>query len=165
MTTSDIAVFGLYTNGATDQAVEAFVKAGIRKSDVFVLFCDQFYTRSFAAKHRTVLPAGISPRGSAHEPNIEGSLGIADPAAGPVKGVLPEALMSMGVPEDGVKQYVDRIKEGSVLVSVTCHTLEDTARAIGLIEQTGAEELGKAHRNHPATTTSHPRVRAAGSHK
>jgi hypothetical protein len=134
-------VFGLYMSGAAEQAVDALVKAGFRRSDIVVLFPENEMTHRFAQQHGTLIPQGVDVGAP-----LEGSLGIADPGGGPVKGALPDALAEMGVPEDRKQACEDRVKEGAVLLSVRCKGPEDVPLAVRVLEQTGAEAVGSGQR-------------------
>jgi len=133
------AAFGIYRSREdAKRAVEQLEHDGFRRLDVRVLFPDNEQTREFVRENQTIPPEGTASGRTANE-DLDGSLGLTEPARGPVRGALPEALRDMGIPEDEAQEIGNRVKDGGILVSVSCDRVGDTERARAALQQTGAE--------------------------
>ena len=163
------AVFGLYPSVArAERAVDDLVSGDFSHDDVSVLMADNKGSKDFAHEKRTKAPEGTTT-GVAAGGTIGGTLGLlagigalAIPgvgpfiAAGPIMGALAGlgvgsavgglvgALVGMGIPEYEAKRYEGRVKEGGVLLSVHCDTSEEIARAKGILERSGADDIASA---------------------
>jgi hypothetical protein len=67
---------------------------------------------------------------------------LAGIGAGGVLGGLAGALVGMGIPEYEAKRYEGRIKEGGILLSVHCDNADWKKRALDIMKQTGANDIG-----------------------
>src|SRR5258706_9495382 len=154
MAGKNTAVFGIYRDRQhAEQAVDALRVAGFRNSDVSALLPDNVGTKDFAHEKNTKAPEGTTTGGTSGAV-VGGALGwlagigaLAIPgvgpfiAAGPIMGALAGlggggavggligALVGMGIPEYEAKRYEGRLKEGGVLLSVHCNSLEEISRA------------------------------------
>jgi hypothetical protein len=132
-------VIGIYqTSQQAEIAVDKLIQAGFQAGDISVLHPDNQSSRDFADKKHTRHPRGTVQGESASAP-LEGTLGLADPAQGPIRGALSEALNEMGIPPDW--PCVERVLNGDILFSVPCHTLEESGKAIEVLQKTGAENI------------------------
>lgn len=162
-----IAVFGLYrTRQAVEEAVQALRNENFRNDDVSVLFPETTGTKDFAHEKHTKAPEGSSA-GAGTGAVIGGALGwltgigaLAIPGIGPfiaagpivsllagigagsVIGGISGALIGMGIPEYEAKRYEGRIKEGGILLSVHCDNAEWKKKAMAVLKQSGAEDIG-----------------------
>lgn len=163
----NIAVFGIYrTRESVEQAVEALRAADFRNTDISVLFSENVGTKDFAHEKHTKVPEG-STAGAGTGAVIGGALGwltgigaLAIPGVGPfiaagpivaalagvgaggVLGGIAGALVGMGIPEYEAKRYEGRVKEGGILISVHCDNTDWKKRAIEILKQTGAGDIG-----------------------
>lgn len=163
----NIAVFGMYrTREAVEQAVYALQKADFRNTDISVLFSENVGTKDFAHEKHTKLPEGSSA-GAGTGAILGGALGwlsglgaLAIPGVGPfiaagpivsllagigaggVIGGIAGALVGMGIPEYEAKRYEGRVKEGGILLSVHCDNADWKKRAVEVLKETGAEDIG-----------------------
>jgi len=163
----NIAVFGIYrTRQAVEEAVTALKNANFRSTDISVLFSENVGTKDFAHEKHTKLPEGSSA-GAGTGAVIGGTLGwltgigaLAIPGVGPfiaagpivaalagigaggVLGGIAGALVGMGIPEYEAKRYEGRIKEGGILLSVHCDNSDWKTRAMDIMKQTGAGDIG-----------------------
>jgi len=163
----NIAVFGIYSNRQNaEEAVLALKNANFRNTDISVLFSENEGTKDFALEKHTKLPEGSSA-GAGTGAVIGGALGwltgigaLAIPGVGPfiaagpiisllagigaggVLGGIAGALVGMGIPEYEAKRYEGRIKEGGILLSVHCDSADWEKRAIEILKQTGAGDIG-----------------------
>src|SRR5258706_14778704 len=142
--------------------------SGFSNDDISVLLPDNKSTREFAHEKNTKAPEGTTT-GVTTGGAIGGTLGLlagigalAIPgvgpfiAAGPIMGALAGlgvggavggligALVGMGIPEYEAKRYEGRIKEGGVLLSVHCNSLEEISRAKDLLKHTGAQDIASS---------------------
>jgi len=162
-----IAVFGLYrTRRDVENTVQALQDADFRNEDVSVLFSDTAGTKDFAHEKHTKAPEG-STAGAGTGAVIGGALGwltgigaLAIPGVGPfiaagpivaalagigagsVIGGITGALIGMGIPEYEAKRYEGRIKEGGILLSVHCDNSDWKQKALDVLKQSGAEDVG-----------------------
>lgn len=162
-----IAVFGVYrTRHDVENTVQALQDADFRNEDVSVLFSDTSGTKDFAHEKHTKAPEG-SAAGAGTGAVIGGALGwltgigaLAIPGVGPfiaagpivaalagvgagsVLGGIAGALIGMGIPEYEAKRYEGRIKEGGILLSVHCDNSNWKEKAMGILKQSGAEDIG-----------------------
>ena len=163
----NIAVFGIYRNRQNvEEAVQSLKNADFRPTDISVLFSENLGTKDFAHEKHTKLPEGASA-GVGTGVVIGGALGwltgigaLAIPGVGPfiaagpivsllagigagsVIGGIAGALVGMGIPEYEAIRYEGRIKEGGILLSVHCDDSDWKNRAMDLLKQTGAIDIG-----------------------
>jgi hypothetical protein len=69
---------------------------------------------------------------------------LAGAGAGGVAGGIAGALVGMGIPEYEAKRYVGRMKEGGILLSVHCDSIDWAKRAKKILEETGADDISSA---------------------
>jgi hypothetical protein len=162
-----IAVFGVYrTRRDVENTVQALQEAGFRNEDVSVLFSDSSGTKDFAHEKHTKAPEGTTA-GAGTGAVLGGALGwltgigaLAIPGVGPfiaagpivaalagvgagsVIGGIAGALIGMGIPEYEAKRYEGRLKEGGILLSVHCDNADWKKRALEILKQSGAEDVG-----------------------
>lgn len=163
----NIAVFGIYrSRESVENAVDALRAADFRNTDISVLFSENVGTKDFAHEKHTKVPEG-SAAGAGTGAVIGGALGwlsgigaLAIPGVGPfiaagpivaalaglgaggVLGGIAGALVGMGIPEYEAKRYEGRVKEGGILLSVHCDNADWKKRAIEILKQTGAGDIG-----------------------
>jgi hypothetical protein len=161
------AVFGIYrTRQNVEEAVEALKRSDFRNTDISVLFSENLGTKDFAHEKHTKVPEGSSA-GAGTGAIIGGALGwlagigsLAIPGVGPliaagpivaalagvgaggVLGGIAGALVGMGIPEYEAKRYEGRVKEGGILLSVHCDSADWKNRAMDILKQTGAGDIG-----------------------
>ncbi len=164
----NIAVYGIYSNEQKVQpAVNTLTAAGFRHADISVLMSDRQSTKEFAHENSTKAPEGATT-GVVTGGSIGGMIGwfagigsLAIPgvgpliAAGPILGMLAGAgaggalgglagaLIGYGIPEYEAKRYEGHINDGGVLVSVHADDSEWAAKAEQILEDTGADDIGK----------------------
>jgi hypothetical protein len=130
-------VFGIYrTAEEAESAVDRLFQSGLTGKDIAVLHAENGSTREFAKRKGTRLPAGTAHGGTALLP-LDGTLGLDDPATGPIQGALPLALADMRVPADWCQR---RIVHGKVLISVES-SRDDAQRLSTIMVSTGAEDV------------------------
>lgn len=133
------SAYGVYdTRGPVEAAVAQLKRQAFLSQDISVLFPENADSRLFARQHGTVAPEGTATGETAHM-ELDGSLGILDPAAGPKMGALPGALRSMGIPDHEAAEYGHAVKKGGILVSVKCGTAAQLDRALDVLEMTGSK--------------------------
>ena len=163
----NIAVFGIYrSRQGVEEGVLALKKADFRNTDISVLFSENVGTKDFAHEKHTKVPEG-STAGAGTGAVIGGVLGwltgigtLAVPGVGPfiaagpivsllagvgaggVVGGIAGALVGMGIPEYEAKRYEGRIREGGILLSVHCDNADWKKRAVEILKETGATEIG-----------------------
>lgn len=163
----NIAVFGIYhSRESVENAVDALRAADFRNTDISVLFSENVGTKDFAHEKHTKVPEGSSA-GAGTGAVIGGTLGwltgigaLAIPGVGPfiaagpivaalagvgaggVIGGIAGALVGMGIPEYEAKRYEGRVKEGGILLSVHCDNADWKKRAMEILRQTGAGDIG-----------------------
>lgn len=163
----NIAIFGIYrSRPEVEEAVLRLKNSDFRPTDISVLFSENEGTKDFAVEKHTKLPEGSSA-GAGTGAVIGGVLGwltgigvLAIPGIGPfiaagpivtmlaglgaggVVGGLAGALVGMGIPEYEAKRYEGRIKEGGILLSVHSDNADWKKRAIEILKQTGAVDIG-----------------------
>lgn len=163
----NIAVFGIYrSRESVENAVDALRAADFRNTDISVLFSENVGTKDFAHEKHTKVPEGSSA-GAGTGAVIGGALGwltgigaLAIPGVGPfiaagpivaalagvgaggVIGGIAGALVGMGIPEYEAKRYEGRVKEGGILLSVHCDNADWKKRAMDILRQTGAADIG-----------------------
>ncbi len=169
MAGKNTAVFGIYQNQATAEAVvDTLRNAGFRNTDISVLFPDNEGTKDLAIEKETKAPEGATTGGISGG-IIGGALGwlagigaLAIPgigpfiAAGPILAMLSGvgvggavggvigALTGLGIPEYEAKRFEGRIRKGGILVSVHCDNSDWVKRAKAVLEQTGGEDIASA---------------------
>ncbi|MEP7365717.1 MAG: general stress protein [Acidobacteriota bacterium] len=163
------SVFGIYkTREQAERSVDRLLAANFSSDDISVLLPDNQSSRDFAHEKSTKAPEGAAT-GVTAGGAVGGTLGLlagigalAIPgfgpfiAAGPIMGALAGlgvggavgglvgALIGMGIPEFEAKRYEGRVKEGGVLLSVHCDTVDEINRAKVLLKQTGAEDISSS---------------------
>lgn len=163
----NIAVFGIYRSRQNvEEAVQSLRNSDFRNTDISVLFSENVGTKDFAHEKHTKVPEGSSA-GAGTGAVIGGVLGwltgigaLAIPGVGPfiaagpivsllagigagsVVGGVAGALVGMGIPEYEAKRYEGRIKEGGILLSVHCDNADWKKRAMDILKQTGATDIG-----------------------
>ena len=163
----NIAVFGIYrSREAVEEAVVELKNADFRTADISVLFADNLGTKDFAHEKHTKFPEG-STAGAGTGAVIGGALGwltgigalsvpgvgpliaagpiialLAGVGAGGMLGGVAGALIGMGIPEYEAKRYEGRIREGGILLSVHCDNADWRHRAVEVLKQTGAGDIG-----------------------
>ena len=166
MAGKNTAVFGIYSSyGQVESAVDALRAAGVRNTDISVLFPENVGSKDFAHEKGTKAPEGATT-GAGTGALIGGGLGwlagigaLAIPglgpfiAAGPIMaalagagvggavGGIAGALIGMGIPEYEAKRYEGRVKEGGILLSVHSDNSDWTKRAKEILERTGAQDI------------------------
>jgi hypothetical protein len=166
---SNTSVYGLYQDRpGVEEAINALKHGGFRNVDISVLFPHNQGSKDFAINKETKAPEGAVTGGGSGA-IIGGTLGwlagiglLAIPgigpfiAAGPIMAILAGvgvggtvgsivgALVGLGMPEYEAKRYEGRIKEGGILVSVHCDSVEWVKRAKTMLENTGADDIASA---------------------
>jgi hypothetical protein len=168
MSGKKVAVFGIYSRAAVENATDALVQARFPTSDISVLLPESQGgpgPKDMGTEKATKAPEGTAA-GVTAGGVIGGTLGVlagvgllAIPglgpfiAAGPIMaglaglgvggavGGVTGALIGMGIPEFEAKRYEDRLKKGGILLSVHCDTSEEIKRAKEVLERTGAEDV------------------------
>lgn len=163
---SNTVVLGIYESRTQlERGIEELRKAGFRTNSVSALFPDGDQTREFAHEKGTKAPEGATT-GATSGAVLGGTLGwlagigtLAIPglgpfiAAGPIMAALAGAgvggavggvtgaLIGMGFPEYEAKRYEGRVKDGGILVSVTCADSDEEDRVEDILERTGARDV------------------------
>src|SRR6266700_2392865 len=166
MAGKNTAVFGIDPNRTSvESAVDALKTAEFRNSDISVLFPENSGTKDFAHEKNTKAPEGVTS-GVLAGGITGGVLGLlsgigalAIPglgpliAAGPIVAALAGAgavgtlggivgaLVGVGIPEYEAKRYEGRIREGGVLLSVHCDSIDWVKRAKDVLRETGAQDI------------------------
>src|SRR5436309_7131037 len=169
MAGKNTAVFSIYSNrSGFEHAVHALQEAGLRNTDISVLFPENAGTKDFAHEKATKAPEGTAT-GAGTGAVIGGTLGwlagiglLAIPGVGPLiaagpivaaltgvgvggaLGGITGALIGMGIPEYEAKRYEGRVREGGILLSVHSDNSEWTRKAKDILERTGAEDVSSA---------------------
>lgn len=151
---------------AQAETIIANLKAArFSNNDISVLMADKSGTRDFAVEHNTKAPEGAAT-GVGTGAVLGGTLGwlagigaLAIPglgpfiAAGPIMAALSGAtivgalggftgaLIGMGIPEFEAKQYEDKVKKGSSLISVHAENSDEIKRAKEIFERAGAMDV------------------------
>jgi hypothetical protein len=158
------AVFGIYPNRqSVEKAINALKQSGYRDKDISILSSEDAST--VHEKH-TKAPEGAAIGGSMGSligatigwlagMNVMPIWGRKNfVAAGPILSLLAGAgiggslgwligvLVGMGFPEYEARRYEGLIREGGILVSVHADTMEWKNRAVGILERTGAQDVG-----------------------
>lgn len=162
----NISVFGIFrSRESTINAVEQLKLAGFRNSDVSVLMPDKDTSKEFAHERHSKAPEGATTGVSAGMV-LGGTLGwlagigaLAIPgigplvAAGPILAALAGAglggavggvsgaLIGFGIPEFEAKRYEGSVKNGGILMSVHCDSIEWVERAERLLRECGADDI------------------------
>jgi hypothetical protein len=163
------AVFGIFAmRTSAEAAIDRLTAAGVSSQDLSVLISDQEESKEFASETNTKALEGATT-GVEVGGIVGGTLGLlagmsalAMPgvapliAAGPMMaslaglgvggtvGGLVGALVSLGIPEYEAKLYDGRVKDGDVLLSVSCVSDEEISRARDLLTAAGAEDIASA---------------------
>jgi hypothetical protein len=163
---SSSAIFGIYAAAIdVEPAVDAMKRAGFTNTEISALCANGSGIVDCAREKNTKAPEGAAT-GGASGAVIGGTLGwlvgignLAIPgvgpflAAGPIMvalagigvggtvGGLAGALIGLGIPEHGAKQYEDRIQGGATLLSIHTDDPERIAKAEKILENTGAQHI------------------------
>ena len=191
MSSKNTAVFGIYADRiAVEEGVEHLRRAHFRNTDISVLFPENQGTKDFAHEKNTKAPEGTAS-GVLAGGIAGGVLGwltgigaLAIPglgpfiAAGPIVAALAGAgamgtlggiigaLAGMGIPEYEAKRYEGRVREGGVLLSVHCDSIDWVKRAKDVLRDTGAQDIASAEESKGDFANADkpmPRVRTVAS--
>jgi uncharacterized membrane protein len=69
------------------------------------------------------------------------AVALAVAGVGGTLGSLIGSLVGLGIQEDEAKRLENRVKEGSVLLAVSCYTEDDAARVRELLSEIGADDI------------------------
>jgi len=153
------------SSARAEDVVDRLKVAGFSNNDISVLMPDHKGTKDLEIDSHTKAPEG-AVAGAGTGAVLGGALGwltgigaLAIPgvgpliAAGPIMaalsgvavggalGGLTGGLIGLGIPEYEAKRYEDRLKSGSVLISVHSENAEETDRAQEIFEAAGAEDI------------------------
>jgi hypothetical protein len=170
---SNTAVCGLYKDrSGVEQTAESLKHGGFRNTYISVLFPENHGLKDFAPDKSTKAPEGaVVGAGSGPLPGGAPAwlAGIGLPAipglgpfiaAGPVMalsagvgvggtvGMMAGGLVGMGMPEYEAKRCEGRIRNGGILLSAHCDSVEWVSRAKELLKTTGAEDIASAAEAH-----------------
>ena len=169
MMVENTAVFGIFrTPDTMEAAVDGLAAAGFSCQDVSILMSDKGGLQDFTAE-RNVRVTEAASTGAEVGGVVGGTLGLlvglgalvipgVGPlvAAGPLMaslaglgvggalGGLVAALVDLGIPEYEAKLYDGRLKDGAVLLSVRCVSVEQIARARDVLQAAGAEDIASS---------------------
>ena len=157
------AVFGIASELQADEILNRLKLAGFSTNDVSILVPSG--TRDLAHEAHTKAPEGATT-GAGTGGVLGGALGwlvgigaIAIPglgpfiAAGPIMaalsgaaigaavGGITGALAGMGVPAYEAKLYEDKVREGSILISVHTENADERSRAREIFQRAGAHHV------------------------
>jgi len=158
-------VFCTATETQTETIIRNLQTAGFSGHEISVLLADKQGTRDLAIEHNTKAPEGAAV-GAGSGAVLGGALGwlagigtLAIPgigpfiAAGPILAALSGAaiggtvggvggaLVGMGMSEFEAKQYAEKVKDGSSLISIHCENDHDTERATEICERAGSADV------------------------
>jgi hypothetical protein len=159
-------VLGIYESRTQlERGIQELRTAGFRTDSISALFPEGDQTREFAHEKGTKAPEGATTGGTTGAV-VGGTLGwlagigaLAIPglgpfiAAGPIMAALAGAgvggavggvagaLIGMGFPEYEAKRYEGHVKEGGILVSVSCANSDEEDRVEDILERTGARDV------------------------
>ena len=140
---SDTTAFGSYDSiERLQSAVERFKQAGFNPASLTALFSENPQSRRFAQENGTTPPHGTDT-GPTADRDLDGSLGLSEPNKGPKVGALPGALRVMGIPAEDAPEYGESVKNGHPLLSVRCGVNGGKERAMEILNDTGASEIGE----------------------
>ena len=173
------------TEDQAEVIVTNLKNSGVLTTDISVLLPDRSGNRDFAHEHNTKAPEGAAIGASAGGV-AGGTLGLlagigalAIPgvgpfiAAGPIMAALSGAavgatiggvggaLVGMGMPEYEAKQYEEKVKHGSILISVHTDDSDEAKRIKEIMEDADAEDVSitgetsvsKSDRSHRSSQT------------
>ena len=151
------AAFGLYpSTKALHFGAEALRAAKFRHTDISVMYSDG--DQALRLRESEPLEDAVADEDSASLAGILTSLSglgaIVMPndgpfmAGGPILATLvgagenlPTSLRGLGIPEGEIQSFENRLRQGSLLLSVQCDDREWADRAREILEQTGAERV------------------------
>jgi len=143
---SPVTVFGIYDNHVqVDTGVAALTADGFRTSDISVLFPEQPVPAAVGGGSLGLL-AGI---GALAIPGF-GALIAAGPIVGALAGAggssrsVAAALAVLGVSEYQAARYDNLIREGGILLTVTCEGDSWIRRAVAILRGSDAREVTPA---------------------
>jgi hypothetical protein len=161
------AVFGIYkVEHQAERAVDTLIAAGFPGSSISVLLPDTRSETGLAHEKSVIggtigILAGV---GALAIPGLGPSIaagpivaGLAGIGAGGAIGGLVGALIGMGLPEYEAKGYEGYVKNGGILLSLHCDTVEQIRRAKELLKGTGAIDIAAAGES-AGTQAETPRV-------
>jgi hypothetical protein len=160
------SVFCIATSrNQADQIVDRLKTASFSNNGISALFLDKGTTHDFVHEKNTKAPEG-AVAGAGTGGVIGGALGwiagigaLAIPgigpfiAAGPIVAALSGAavgaavggiaggLIGLGIPEIEARRYEDKVKAGSILISVHTEDAGDIARARDIFDQAGTTDI------------------------
>ena len=169
MAGKNTSVFGIYsTRDGVENAIDTLRADGFRNTDVSVLLAENAGTKDFGHEKSTKAPEGAAA-GAGTGAVIGGALGwlagigaLSIPgvgpllAAGPIMaalagvgvggavGGLTGAVAGLGIPEYEAKRYEGRVRNGGILLSVHCDSVDWSRKAKMILERTGAEDIASA---------------------
>jgi hypothetical protein len=156
-----LAAFGLYpSTKALHFGAEALRAAKFRQTDISVMYSDgqqALRLRESSATEADVADEGQPASLGGFLTTLSGIGAIALSKDGPfmVGGPILATLVSagesllaslrgMGIPEPDLESFGERLRDGGLLLSVQCDVHSWTARALEILEQTGAERVAIA---------------------
>jgi hypothetical protein len=156
-----LAAFGLYpSTKALHFGSEALRAAKFRQTDISVMYSDgqqALRLRESSATEADVADEGQPASLGGFLTTLSGIGAIALSKDGPfmVGGPILATLVSagesllaslrgMGIPEPDLESFGERLRDGGLLLSVQCDDHSWTARALEILEQTGAERVAIA---------------------
>jgi hypothetical protein len=165
MAAESAAIFGIVVTPASmEAAIGGLKSAGFSSAEVSILMSDKGGWHDFVGSRSAHAATGVEVGGV-----VGGAVGLilglgvlfipgVGPlvAAGPIMaslaglgvggalGGLVGALVDMGVPEYEARLYDDRLKQGAVLLSIRCVSLEQFDRARSVLTTAGAEDIASS---------------------
>ncbi len=88
---------------------------------------------------------------------------LAGAGVGGVVGGLTGALIGLGIPEDDAAHYEDRIRDGGILLSISCPNEDRRDAAEAILRKTRAQEIS-ASTESPAESETIRRIRGEARH-
>jgi hypothetical protein len=158
-------VFGIYRSDVqAGLAVVRLMESGFDSDDISVLLQDNRTARALAQEGSAKPPNGTATPTTADRtfaflgeisklaiPGIGPFIAIgpimaalASVGSGGAGGGLTGTLAAMGVPEFEAKRYEGRIREGAVLLSVSCDSSVSVTRAKNLLKQMGGQDIASS---------------------
>jgi hypothetical protein len=154
------AAFGLYpSTRALHSGAEALRSARFRQTDISVMYSDGVQAlRWREAVDETGVADDDEPELGRVLSGLSGIGAISMHDAGPYVcggpvlarlvdygSGLTSTLQELGLPDTAVDGFVERLREGSLLLTVQCEDDEWVARACHILEKTGAEQVANAY--------------------
>ncbi len=165
MPSNHTEAFGIYRSDVqAGLAVVRLMESGFSSHDISVLLQDHRSARAIAQDGNSEAPEGSAKVTTADR--TFAFLGEVSPvslpgvgpfiAVGPIRealagfgargagGDLAGALVDMGIPEFEARRYIERIREGGVLLSVRCDSSVSVTRAKNLLKQMGGQDIASS---------------------